>query len=268
MRFSTATPPVISGTACSRKPSSRRSHPMPGYSPIHMIYRYGGSAFSTVTNSGRWTEAYRHRASSQSVDLDGRRSPVRRHHPARVRRWSVGTLENGRIPAATPPWVWHGQPSHADAAAQVHRAFGRVLLRLRHLCTAILTRLGPVAYSPKAWRSRWVKRVFDSSDLPDHIRGANSAASGLLRRRPKAELRHPVDMRWYAKAGRPAGTPPAAVTVLGNVRQGPADAKRQAGVRARALLKRHTGIPSGQRSTGIPSWEGLRSTWLVTIRCN
>ena len=25
------------------------TYPMPGYSPIHMIYRYGGSSFSTVT---------------------------------------------------------------------------------------------------------------------------------------------------------------------------------------------------------------------------
>ena len=31
------------------------SYPMPGYSPIHMIYRYGGSFFSTMTNRVAWS---------------------------------------------------------------------------------------------------------------------------------------------------------------------------------------------------------------------
>ncbi len=51
------------------------SYPMPGYSPIHMIYKYGGSSFSTLTESNRMVAAYRHESIecvvNQSIWMEG-----------------------------------------------------------------------------------------------------------------------------------------------------------------------------------------------------
>ena len=50
-------------------------YPMPGYSRIHMIYKYGGSSFSTLTESNRMAEAYRHESIefvvNQSIWMEG-----------------------------------------------------------------------------------------------------------------------------------------------------------------------------------------------------
>jgi len=39
---------------------AKYAYPSPGYSRVHMLYRYGSSSFGTVTQSGRLVEAYRH----------------------------------------------------------------------------------------------------------------------------------------------------------------------------------------------------------------
>jgi len=50
-------------------------YPTPGFSRIHMIYKYGGSFFSTLTESKRMVEAYRHESvefvANQSVWMEG-----------------------------------------------------------------------------------------------------------------------------------------------------------------------------------------------------
>ena len=74
------------------------TYPMPGYSPIHMIYRYGGSAFQhrdQIWPLGGGLSARKHRIRRQSVDLDGRRGAVRRHHPAGLH--VVGALGHRRM---------------------------------------------------------------------------------------------------------------------------------------------------------------------------
>ena len=110
------------------------TYPMPGYSPIHMIYRYGGSAFSTVTKSGRWVDAYRHESIefvvNQSIWMEGEAQFADIILPActSLERWDIGEWSN------SGGYAHHGyyvrQSSRRHPAAQVHRAPGRIAIRL------------------------------------------------------------------------------------------------------------------------------------------
>ena len=89
----------------SSRPSTIRC---PGYSRIHMIYRYGGSFFGTMTESNRMVEAYRHESIEFVVNqshLDGGRGAVRRRHPAGLHQLRalghrrVGLGSGGYLPA-------------------------------------------------------------------------------------------------------------------------------------------------------------------------
>src|SRR5258707_3259748 len=40
------------------------SYPAPGHSPVHMLYKYGGSILSTMNNTNRWVKMY------QSANLE------------------------------------------------------------------------------------------------------------------------------------------------------------------------------------------------------
>ena len=64
------------GRLVARERSSRPSSiPMPGYSRVHMLYRYGGSSSARIANSRRFIEAYRHpRSSSSSTSRSGSRA--------------------------------------------------------------------------------------------------------------------------------------------------------------------------------------------------
>ena len=81
------------------------TYPMPGYSPIHMVYRYGGSALSTVTKAGRWVDAYRHESIefvvNQSIWMEGEAQFADIILPActSLERWDTA---NGRIPEGMP----------------------------------------------------------------------------------------------------------------------------------------------------------------------
>ncbi len=61
-----------------------------------MIYRYGGSAFSTITKSGRWVEAYRHDSIefvvNQSIWMEGEAQFADVILPActSLERWDIG----------------------------------------------------------------------------------------------------------------------------------------------------------------------------------
>ena len=103
------------------------TYPMPGYSPIHMIYRYGGSSLSTVTKAGRWVDAYRHESIefvvNQSIWMEGEAQFADIILPActALERWDIGEWANS---AAMPITGRGRQPSRRHPAAQVHRALG------------------------------------------------------------------------------------------------------------------------------------------------
>jgi len=243
------------------------TYPMPGYSPIHMIYRYGGSSFSTVTNSGRWTEAYRHSSIefvvNQSIWMEGEAQFADIILPActSLERWDIGE------------WANSGGYAHHGYGTVNHR-----MLTMQHKCieplgesrsdydifTAILIRLGLAGiFTEGCGDLDWVKRVFDSSDLPDHISWREFCRKGYFVVPPeKPELRHPVDMRWYAEDRKkdlpePHPLPSQFSEKFGKGLQTPSGKLEF----VPELLKRHTADNPERPPLNryIPSWEGLRS---------
>ena len=247
------------------------TYPMPGYSPIHMIYRYGGSAFSTVTKSGRWEEAYHHDSIefvvNQSIWMEGEAQFADIILPActSLERWDIGEWSNS------------GGYLHHGIACVNHR-----VITLQHKCieplgesrsdydifTAILNRLGLGSVFAEGGRDLdWVKRVFDSSDLPKHISWKNFCRKGYYVVPPEqADLSQPVDMRWFAEGRRkdvpePHPLPSQFAEEFGKGLQTPSGKFEF----VPEILKRNTADNPDRPALNryIPSWEGLRTTALV-----
>jgi len=246
------------------------TYPMPGYSPIHMIYRYGGSAFSTVTKSGRWVEAYRHNSIefvvNQSIWMEGEAQFADIILPActQLERWDIGEWSNAG-----------GYGLHGFGTVN-HR-----IITLQHKCieplgesrsdydifTAILSRLGLGSIFTEGGRDLdWVKRVFDSSDLPDRVSWKDFCRKGYyIVPAEKPELRTPADMRWFYEGRQkdlpePFPLPSQFAEEFGKGLQTPSGKLEF----IPELLKRHT--PDNPErpplNRYIPSWEGLRTTEL------
>jgi trimethylamine-N-oxide reductase (cytochrome c) len=243
------------------------TYPMQGFSPIRMIYRYGGSAFGTVTNSGRWVEAYRHDSIdfvvNQSIWMEGEAQFADVILPActALERWDIGEWSN--------------------SGGYAHHGFGTVNHRtvtLQHKCieplgesrsdydifTAVLTRLGMGGVFTEGCRDLdWVKRVFDSSDLPNHVSWAEFCRKGYFVVPPAAPgIKSPIDMRWFAE-GRPKDIPePHPLPALwaedfGKGLQTPSGKIEF----VPTLLARHAGDDPERQALNryIPSWEGRRN---------
>jgi molybdopterin guanine dinucleotide-containing S/N-oxide reductase-like protein len=189
------------------------SYPMPGYSPIHMIYRYGGSYFSTMTNSGRMAEAYRHESIefvvNQSIFNEGEVQFADIILPActSFERFDIG--EWGSAGGYLP----HG-----------FNALNHRVIALQHKCieprgesksdyrifTEILNRLGLGAmFAEGCSELDWCKRVFNSSDVARQVSWKEFVKKGyFVVPAEKEALREAVDMRWFAE-GRPKNIPEA-----------------------------------------------------------
>jgi len=180
------------------------SYPMPGYSPIRMLYRYGGSSFSTIVNSSRWEKMYQH----ESLDFVVNQSI-----------WNEGDAKFADIvlPACTQlertdisEWCNPGGYLPHGFNHLNHR-----VVVMQHACLTplgesksdyqifldILTRLGLGAiFSEGCSELDWCKRIFDSSDLPQHISWAEFLKKGYYVVPAEGErTRVPVDMRWFAE---------------------------------------------------------------------
>jgi trimethylamine-N-oxide reductase (cytochrome c) len=247
------------------------TYPMPGYSPIHMIYRYGGSSFSTVTKAGRWVEAYRHESIecvvNQSIWMEGEAQFADIILPActALERWDIGEWSNS------------GGYLHHGIGIVNHR-----VLTLQHKCveplgesrsdydifTGILTRLGLGAvFTEGCGELDWAKRVFDSSDLPDHVSWRKFCRKGYYVVPPeKPEIKQPVDMRWFAEGRRkdlpePHPLPSQFAEEFGMGLQTPSGKLEF----VPEILKRNTADNPERPPLNryFPSWEGLRNTELA-----
>ncbi|MEM9288039.1 MAG: molybdopterin-dependent oxidoreductase [Pseudomonadota bacterium] len=183
------------------------SYPAPGHSPVHMIYRYGGSTFSTTSKSGRWIEAYRHDSIecivNQSIYMEGDAKFADIILPActNFERWDIGE------------WCNAGGYGHHAYEMLNHRVFA-----LQHKCIeplgesksdyqifeGVLERLGLASvFTEGCSELDWCKRMFDSSDLPTKISWNAFLKRGYYVLPPEEEdLRAPVAMRWYAEDRR------------------------------------------------------------------
>jgi molybdopterin guanine dinucleotide-containing S/N-oxide reductase-like protein len=179
-------------------------YPTPGFSPVHMLYRYGGSSFGTIANSARFIEAYRHSSLefvvNQSIWFEGEAQFADVILPActALERWDIGEWANcgGYVQDA------HGQLNHR-------------MIMMQHKCIEplgesksdyqifleILQRLGLGAlYSEGCSELDWCKRQFDSSDLPRRISWKEFVKKGYYVVPPLPEgERHSPYMRWYAE---------------------------------------------------------------------
>jgi len=247
-------------------------YPLPGYSPVHMLYRYGGSSFGTIANSSRFIEAYRHPSLefvvNQSIWFEGEAQFADIILPActSLERWDIGEWANcgGYVQDA------HGQLNH------------RIIL-MQHKCIEplgesksdyqifleILQRLGLGAlYSEGCSELDWCKRVFDSSDLPHRISWRQFLKKGYYVVPPLPEgERHTPYMRWYAE-GRQKDAPEALplpsqyAETFGKGLQTPSG---KIEFIATTIARAGDSNPERQAlNRYLPSWEGQGTTGLLT----
>ena len=179
-------------------------YPAPGYSAIHMLYRYGNSTFGTISNSTRFIESYRHPSIecvvNQSIWFEGDAKFADVILPActSFERWDIGEW------AACAGYIHHNQ------SQLNHR-----MVVLQHKCIEplgesksdyqifldILNRLGlgPL-YSEGCSELDWCKRVFDSSDVAKKTSWKEFVRQGYYVVAPEPEAtRDSVSMRWFAE---------------------------------------------------------------------
>lgn len=179
-------------------------YPMPGYSKIHMLYRYGGSTFGTIAKSGRFEESYRHPSIefvvNQSIWFEGDAKFADIILPActSFERWDISEWAN------CSGYIHHN-----------HSQLNHRIVTLQHKCIEplgesksdyqiyldILQRLGLGAmFSEGCSELDWCKRVFESTDLPKYISWKDFTKKGyvVLPAEPE-KTRDPVSMRWFAE---------------------------------------------------------------------
>jgi molybdopterin guanine dinucleotide-containing S/N-oxide reductase-like protein len=183
---------------------SKYEYPAPGYPKIQMYYKYGGSHFGTMADSNRYAKMYRSEklpfVVNQSIWNEGEAKFADIILPActSFERWDIGEFSNcsGYIPLA------FSQNNHR-------------VINMQHKCIEPLGEsksdfeifkmladrlgFGPV-FTEGSTELDWVKRMFDASDIADHISFKKFLKKGYFVVPPLPEkLRAPVSMRWYAE---------------------------------------------------------------------
>ncbi len=179
-------------------------YPMPGYPRIHMIYKYGGSWFSTLTESKRMEAAYRHESIefvvNQSIWMEGEAHFADLILPActQFERYDIGEWCNGG------GYLPHGfnNVNHRVIALQ-HKCIEPLGESKSdyQIFTDILSRLGLGAmFTEGCSELDWCKRVFEASDAAKHVSWAEFCRKGYYVVPAEQEaLRPPVLFRWFAE---------------------------------------------------------------------
>jgi trimethylamine-N-oxide reductase (cytochrome c) len=177
-------------------------YPTPGHSKIQILYKYGGAAIGTMTNSNRWVEMYRSGnlpfVVSQSIWFEGETKFADIILPActNFERWDIGE------------WSSPGGYGHQFYSQLNHR-----VIVLQHKCIEPLgesksdyqiylelaKRFGLSAiFSEGMTELDWCKRIFEGSDLSSHISWKEFLKKGYYvvpAENPK--LRAPTAYRWF-----------------------------------------------------------------------
>ena len=179
-------------------------YPMPGYSKVHMLYRYGSSSFGTIANSARLIDMYRNDSLecvvNQSIWLEGEAEFADIILPA------CTSFERDDI----SDWGNSGGYIHHNTDQLNHRT-----VIFQHKCieplgesksdyqifTDILNKLGlGTLFTEGCTELDWCKRVFDSSDLPKTISWKQFIKKGYHVIPPAPEkTRTPAYFRWFAE---------------------------------------------------------------------
>ncbi len=182
----------------------RFDYPAPGYPPIKIYYKYGGSHIGTMSETNRYVKAYR----SDNLEFVVNQSI-----------WFEGEAKFADIilPACTSFERWDIS-EFANCGGYVQHSFNqcnhRVIL-MQHKCIEPLgesksdfqiflelaKRLGFSAmFSEGVTEFDWCKRLFDATDVPQVISWRKFLKKGYyVVPAPKEELRHSVSFRWFAE---------------------------------------------------------------------
>jgi molybdopterin guanine dinucleotide-containing S/N-oxide reductase-like protein len=178
------------------------AYPAPGHSPVHMLYKYGGSILSTMNNTNRWVKMY------QSPNLE---------FVVNQSIWFEGEAQFADVilPACTNfertdicEWAGLGGYGHHGQQQLNHRVVVFQAPAIEPLGESkpdywifneILKPLGLANYFSEGCNEiDWVYRLYLASDLPKVI-----SFKQLLKRgyyvvpAEKEKLRAPVSFRWF-----------------------------------------------------------------------
>ncbi len=186
-------------------------YPSPGYSRVHMLYRYGASYMGTINGSRRFERMYRSSelecVVSQAIWMEGETQFADVILPActQFERYDIGEWSN----SGGFGLHWMAQLNHRVIAIQ-HKCIEPLGESKSdyQIFWDICKRLGLGAYySEGSTELDWVQRVFKSTDLPKHISFRQMLKKGYFVVPPEHLDRMPgVDMRWFYE-GRPKDLP-------------------------------------------------------------
>jgi molybdopterin guanine dinucleotide-containing S/N-oxide reductase-like protein len=247
---------------------SQFEYPMAGYSKIHMIYKYGGSYFSTLAESKKMEEAYRHESVefvvNQSIWMEGETQFADVILPActNLERVDIGEWGSGG------GYLQHG-----------FNGVNHRVIALQHKCieplgqsksdyeifSLILQRLGVGAmFTEGCSELDWAKRVFDSSDVSHKISWKEFCKRGYFVVPPEQPGLEPaVNFRWFAEGRHkdipePQPLPSQWADEFGIGLQTPSGKIEFIPETLKRLEKEQQDRPALNRY--IPSWEGYSGT--------
>ena len=244
-------------------------YPAAGHSRVRMMYKYGGSHFSTVMDSNRLVRAYQSEelefVVNQSIWNEGEVKFADVVLPActNFERWDIGE------------WAVAGGYSHHNESQLNHR-----VITMQHKCIEplgesrsdfqifldISKRIGLGAYFAQGMTELdWCKLQFDASDLKDTISWKQFLKKGYYVVPAEAEnLEAPVGFNWYAE-GRKKDTPepaPLPSEYGGNFGEGLQTQSGKFEFEASSLKNFGEDPDRPPINRYIPSWEGLKNTEL------
>jgi molybdopterin guanine dinucleotide-containing S/N-oxide reductase-like protein len=179
-------------------------YPAPGYSPVKMYYKYGGSYIGTMSETNRYVKAYQtdnlEFVVNQSVWFEGEAKFADIILPActNFERWDISEFA-----------------SAGGYAANNFNMCNHRVITIQHKCIEplgesksdyqifleIAKRLGfSIMFSEGMTEFDWCKRLFDATDLPKVTSWKDFLKKGYyVVPAPKAELRHAVSFQWFAE---------------------------------------------------------------------
>ncbi len=185
------------------------AYPSPGHVPVEMIYKYGSSSLGTMVNSNRWARMYQHESLkfvvNQSVWWEGETPFADVVLPACTvfERWDIGEWYN-----VGAGYVLHmySMNNHRVVSMQ-HKAIEPLGESKSDydIFLALSERLGMGAIYSEGGNTEldWCKRVFDSSDLPQHISWREFLKKGYFVVPPDPQAaRSPTAGRWFYEGRR------------------------------------------------------------------
>ena len=247
-------------------------YPAPGYNPVGMYFKYGGSFIGTMTETNRYVKAYREGqiqcVVNQSIWFEGEARFADIILPActNFERWDIGEWASASGAGA------HG----------VHQSNHRLIV-LENKCieplgesksdyeifSLLAERLGLGRnYTEGCSDYDWVKRMFEASDLPTRISWEEFEKKGYYLVPAPTERKSTPALRWFAE-DRQRDTPDIGPKVWDTVdRKGLQTTSGKIEFVSSSLTRFYkSGVTDPERPIMgpqyIPSWEGHRTEELL-----